>query len=1561
MTRGKPARRLMIALAIALFLGPTVVLISSPASAAADPCGPAGNEISCENSKPGTDPEVWDIWEAGSDDIQGFATDISVDVGGTIDFKIDTDAADYTITIYRTGWYQGKGARQIATVEPSAELPQVQPECLRDLTTDLYDCGNWEVSATWEVPSTAVSGVYVAKLTRPDTGGESHITFVVRDDTSDSDILFQTSDTTWHAYNTYGGASFYQGSIHGRAYQLSYNRPFTTRGQFAGRDFYFSSEYAMVRFLERNGYDVSYTTDVDSDRRGELIQNHRVFTSTGHDEYWSGQQRANIEAARDAGVHLAFFTGNEAYWRIRWENAAAGDPTPYRTMTSYKETWDDAKIDPSPQWTGTWRDPRFASPENGGGRPENALTGTAYMVNYSDLPVTVSDEEGKLRLWRHTDLASLAPGTSEELAPHTIGYESNEDLDNGFRPEGLIRLSTTVGEVPEYLQDFGTRVEPGTTTHHTTLYRADSGALVFSSASVQWAWGLDEEHDGDGAPADPRMQQATVNLLADMDTQPTTLQGDLERATTSTDTLGPSVTITGPASGQEVENGATVTVSGTAADAGGGRVAGVEVSTDDGETWHPAEGTTEWSYAYVQRGVGSVPVLVRAIDDSANIGSPARVQSEVSCPCSVFGDEAPENPALDDDTAVELGLRFTAEIDGFASGVRFYQGPGNAGPHVGSLWSAEGEQLATVTFDEETGAGWRTARFSSPVPLTAGTTYVVSYTAPAGRYASAADAFWYRGVEAGPVSVAGGYGADPAGVYAAPGAFPAASYGSSNYFVDVLFHTVDDSPLTIGAHSPRADSTSVAPTAAIATTVSKPVDPASVQVTLTDDDGTTVPGTVDYDESTRRVTFTPDQPLDPASRYTATVEARDPEGEGISGDAHWSFTTAAADRPEGECPCSLFNESEEPEVLEVPEAQAVTLGVRLTSDEPGTITAIRFYKGGGNVGTHTGALWTADGTKLAEATFTDESSQGWQTVTLDQPVAVEDGVEYIASYRTSVGHYSYTAGSFTSAFERGPLHVPADGGAYSYADDFPSGRTAGNYLVDVVFEPDEQLPSLVGSSPGDGVLGVGVDVDVTAEFDVPVGEGVEVVVSSAEGDVEGVTTVSADGRVVTFDPVESLAERTRYTVEVSGTGGASVSWDFETAGAHGCPCTVFSDEVPATASTSDGSRVELGMEFTPAEPGVVTGVRFYQGPANTGSHTGTLWSGDGQVLATVAFADEQGTGWRTAYFDEPVEVAAGTSYVVSYLAPAGGYSVTSDYFAAGPVTAGPLTAGAQNGRYAYGGGFPQDSYRDSNYFVDPIFEPREPAPPPAALVGSSPGDGVLGVGVDVDVTAEFDVPVGEGVEVVVSSAEGDVEGVTTVSADGRVVTFDPVESLAERTRYTVEVSGTGGASVSWDFETAGAHGCPCTVFSDEVPATASTSDGSRVELGMEFTPAEPGVVTGVRFYQGPANTGSHTGTLWSGDGQVLATVAFADEQGTGWRTAYFDEPVEVAAGTSYVVSYLAPAGGYSVTSDYFAAGPVTAGPLTAGAQNGRYAYGGGFPQDSYRDSNYFVDPIFEPR
>ena len=194
---------------------------------------------------------------------------------------------------------------------------------------------------------------------------DSQIPFVVRNDASHSNILLQTSDATWEAYNDYGGNSLYTCTVacppgepeaYKGAYAVSYNRPFD--GSFAtdgGASYLYYAEYQMIYWLEENGYNVSYTSEAEVDISGALLKNHKIFISSGHDEYWSAGQRANVEAAREAGVNLAFFSGNEMFWKTRWGASTEGSNTPYRTLTTYKETHFNAPVDPQdpPTWTGS--------------------------------------------------------------------------------------------------------------------------------------------------------------------------------------------------------------------------------------------------------------------------------------------------------------------------------------------------------------------------------------------------------------------------------------------------------------------------------------------------------------------------------------------------------------------------------------------------------------------------------------------------------------------------------------------------------------------------------------------------------------------------------------------------------------------------------------------------------------------------------------------------------------------------------------------------------------------------------------------------------------------------------------------------------------------------------------------------------------------------------------------------------------------------------------------------------------------------------------------------------
>ena len=232
-----PRRRRLIGVVVAVMLfavGFTTVTASS-ASAASDPCS-TGNAIACENSKPGNSPTEWDISRAGSDNIQGFATTMSVNPGSTVKFKIKA-ASKYTVDVYRLGYYAGLGARRQAPTWSVTPPVGATYGCASDAFTQNYDCGAWAVSTQWTVPSTAVSGVYIALLSMGSS--YSHITFVVRDDNSHSDVVFKTSDATWQAYNDYAGASYYTApqsmtGTQARAFKISYNRPVRNQG-VAGR------------------------------------------------------------------------------------------------------------------------------------------------------------------------------------------------------------------------------------------------------------------------------------------------------------------------------------------------------------------------------------------------------------------------------------------------------------------------------------------------------------------------------------------------------------------------------------------------------------------------------------------------------------------------------------------------------------------------------------------------------------------------------------------------------------------------------------------------------------------------------------------------------------------------------------------------------------------------------------------------------------------------------------------------------------------------------------------------------------------------------------------------------------------------------------------------------------------------------------------------------------------------------------------------------------------------------------------------------------------------------
>ena len=521
-------------------------------------------------------------------------------------------------------------------------------------------------------------------------------------------------------------------------------------------------------------------------------------TSTG-----AGRSGPTSRPRATPGVNLQFLSGNEVYWRTRYEPSIDGSHTAYRTLVSYKETWANAKIDPSPEWTGTWRDPRFAPTSQGGGMPENALTGTQYMVNFSDLPITVERRRGQVpAVAQHLASPAWPPGQTPRSRRTRSATSPTRTSTTGIDRRDWSGCRPRPAHVPEYLQDFGNTVAPGTTTHHLTLYQAPSGALVFSAGTVQWTWGLDDDarhrvRRRAGRPADaagPGQPARRHGRAADdADDRPR------RRDEVHGHHRPRRVTITSPAAGANRSPTARRSPStGTATDTGGGRVAGVEVSTDGGATWHPADRHHLVDATPTSSAASAVtPIRVRAIDDSANIGAAVDPRSSPStCPCTIFGDEVPPIAAANDPSASSSACASSPPADGFITGVRFYKGTGNTGTHVGSLWSTAGaaprDRSPSPTRRPPAGSRRPSPRRSRsgrpdlrrrPTPRPTATTPCRATPSTAVRVR--------RGAAAGRRR----FRATPAGVYANPGQFPTSAYQNTNYYVDVMFTTTDDSPL----------------------------------------------------------------------------------------------------------------------------------------------------------------------------------------------------------------------------------------------------------------------------------------------------------------------------------------------------------------------------------------------------------------------------------------------------------------------------------------------------------------------------------------------------------------------------------------------------------------------------------------------------------------------------------------------------------------------------------------------------------------------------------------------
>ncbi len=482
----------------ARFLIPVLLALILFGPAAPSPVKPAlaaGNPIVTENQQPGTG--AWLIGSQQSDDatgqIKGYASATSVYQNQSIAFFITTNPAQtYTIDFYRIGWYGGLGGRLRLHIGPLDGT--TQPPCPTDPNTGLIAC-DWTPSYTLTVPGDWTTGTYVALLTNAQ-GYQNYVLFVVKDGRA-APLLYQEAVTTYEAYNDYPndgvtGKSLYTYNSYGantvagdpRAVKVSFDRPYTANG--SGQFFYW--EVYFVRWLERNGYDVTYTTDVDTHANGGALLNSRGFLSVAHDEYWSKEMFDAAEAARDAGVNLGFFTSDAATWQIRFEASASGAAN--RVIVCYKE----ASIDPmqGPTTTVEFRDP----PVN---RPEQTLEGVQFTSSIAfggTVPYVVTNSSS----WVYAG-TGLQEGDS---VPGVVGYEMDRLMSNYAGP------NTTNQTLLSHSPFMNTGGQPDYA--NSSVYQAPSGAWVFAAGTISWSRGLENIFPGDQG-ADPRIQQTTANVL----------------------------------------------------------------------------------------------------------------------------------------------------------------------------------------------------------------------------------------------------------------------------------------------------------------------------------------------------------------------------------------------------------------------------------------------------------------------------------------------------------------------------------------------------------------------------------------------------------------------------------------------------------------------------------------------------------------------------------------------------------------------------------------------------------------------------------------------------------------------------------------------------------------------------------------------------------------------------------------------------------------------------------------------------------------------------------------
>jgi hypothetical protein len=458
--------------------------------------------VRAENERTGTrdwlltNVEIDPATKYRSPAIEGFCSHASIRAGEMLTIFVSTrPASPFTIDIYRTGFYGGTGGRLMASLGEFAGVSQPDSPVG---AKRLRRC-EWPAATEVRIPADWPSGVYVGKLTARVGGRQSYVIFIVRDDRR-ADYLFQCSDFTWQAYNRWPDRfSLYDDGVDrwywGEGVQVGFDRPYGKYCQLidqplsVGSGEWFLWEFPLAYWMESQGYDVTYISNLDTHRDPAGLRRARGFLSVGHDEYWTLEMFRHVEAARDAGVSLAFLAGNAAFGRVvlderqrAFERAGVFGP-PHGTR-------EFAKMASLPH-------ERPYGNELMGAHTTGAVTGTGDWV------CTLPEH------WIHAG-TGLARG---DVIPGLIGWEYHGDPAPIPGLEVVATGPTVQGRKKPDAQALDT-------TYTATCHPGPRGSFVFNAATCYWSLGLAEPPGFVRPPTcrgpDARVARMTRNLLERM-------------------------------------------------------------------------------------------------------------------------------------------------------------------------------------------------------------------------------------------------------------------------------------------------------------------------------------------------------------------------------------------------------------------------------------------------------------------------------------------------------------------------------------------------------------------------------------------------------------------------------------------------------------------------------------------------------------------------------------------------------------------------------------------------------------------------------------------------------------------------------------------------------------------------------------------------------------------------------------------------------------------------------------------------------------------------------------